>query len=228
MSTLNQIGSKITNYLRGGFSIDDSKLDIELVYDEIHKQRAVAIYEDFRANKKLDAALFQEVCCLEVVCHPIICDGVDSGDSERRVDLPELLTVEGQSHIQYFGGVDKISPYSEITVLQNAYKDGNLYGGKKPTYLRIANVALVYNPPTCAVKFICLIAILANPMLTGCYKLTEEMDYPLPKRLEARVEYLVIMALSGMMGMNPEQLNKTRDDIRQTFGYNRKSPDIKQ
>lgn len=222
MSTLNQIGSKIMNYLRGGFQIDDNKLDWELVYDEIHKQRAVAIEEDFKANKQLDSSLYQEVCCLEIECTPIICDGIDSGDSENRVQLPELLVVQGKSYIKYFGGVDKRSPYSELGIIQNVYKADMLYGKKKTSYTRIGTAALLYDLPTCATKYTCLIAILANPVLTGCTRLTESDEYPLPKRLEARVEYLCIMSLAGMMGVNPEQLNNARDDIRESFGYNRK------
>lgn len=224
MASLNQIGSKVMNYLRGGFQVDDNRFDWELVYDEIDKQRAVAIDEEFRRMRNMDAQFFQEVCCLKTECNPIICEGLESGDSEFSVTLPELLTVDGYTMIRYFGGTDKQSNYSEVTLQQNTVKDGLLYAKKGTTYVRIGNRAIIYNPPTCGLKYTCLVAILANPRNSGCSKLTENDPYPLPEKVIARVEYLTIMSLTGMLGLDPEQLNNARDDIRESFGYNRKQP----
>ena len=223
MATLSQVSSKVMNFLRGGYQNQENRIDWELVYDEIDTQRAVAIDEEFKQNKQLDAQLFQEVCCLKTVCTPIVCDGIDSGDSELIVELPELLTLYGKTFISYFGGVDKKSPYSELTITQNTYKDAMLYGKKKPTYARIGSTAYISDPPTCGLKYTCLVAILAKPRNTSCSKLTVEDEYPLPEKLIARVQYLSTLSLVGMLNLSPEQLNNARDDIRESFGYNRKS-----
>lgn len=218
MATLREISSKVMNYLRGGFQVDDNKIDWELIYDEVRKQRMNVLHEEFLRNKTVDAQFYQYVRCLKINCRDIICDGIDSGDDEQYITLPGIAIANGKSLIRYLGTSDFKTPWSEKSVLNMIYKDADLYGKKKDKtfYMRIDKEAILENVP-CGMEFAGLIAVLEDPIKTGCVELSLDEDYPIPGHLIARTEYFCINVLLGMLNLDPEQLNNAKDELSSNY-----------
>lgn len=218
MATLREISSKVMNYLRGGFQVDDNKIDWELIYDEVRKQRQMVLLEEWKANGKIDQQFFQYIRCLTLECRDITCEGISSGDSEQFVSLPAISVLNGKSLIQYLGGVDFKSPWSEKSVLGGIYGSNDVYGkkSKQPFYVRIEREAIVENAP-CGMKYVGLIAVLDNPLKTGCTELSLDEEYPIPGYLVPRTEYFCINVLLGMLNLDPEQLNNAKDELASNY-----------
>lgn len=212
MAKLIQIGSSIMNKLRGGAQSDDNKIDWELVYDEIHKCRTYVMWEDFKKSKAIDDSFYQIIRCLETACRPLICDGIDSGDSEIYVTLPKIVDIDGLPLIKYFGTVDLQIPFNAADVLAAIYGRADVYGKNPPTYTRIGTEAIIKDPPTCPIKYLGLVAVLENPT-TGCKKDYLEEEYPLPSRLIGRTEAFVLTNLGPMLNIDNEAINNARDEV---------------
>lgn len=213
MAKLIQIGSSIMNKLRGGPQSDDNKIDWELVYDEIHKCRSVVMWEDFRQAKKIDDSFYQIVRCIKTDCRPLICEGIDSGDSEFYAVLPKIIEIDGTALIKYFGTVDLQLPFNKKDILGKLFSKADVYGTRVPNYAIVGQEALIDNPPSCAFEYAGLVAVLDNPVATGCKKDYLEEEYPLPSRLIGRTEAFVLTNLAPMLNIDNEAINNARDEI---------------
>ena len=215
--SLMQIRSGIKNQLRGGFQVDDDRFDEDLINDMIHDSRNVLLEQYYLKYRYFSDQFYQDVCCLEVYCHEIECvvagSAISSGVSQYRVVLPNLFEIGGEVFIKYLGSVDFKNPASRRSLLGNIYSSGNIYTQDSFSYVLHDDYTVLENLITDGMKFICISAIMQNPLDLECVRLKEEDPYPIPDVLITKLERMVIDQLvKPMLMMNPNQRNNAIDD----------------
>lgn len=205
--TLAEIGYSIRNQVKGYFSSDDERIDIQLVYDKCWDVRSLLIKEEFRRFQKLNDQDYTTECCLAVECEPIICDGKNSGHTELVVDIPKIESSVGYAGIKYFGTVDKKFPFRRVNYQGFLYSGHEKYTGNVPTYTLTDGKATIKNPPTEGLKYICIIGIFEDPR-NIC---DENMPFPIARHLVHKLELLVIQQLMSTLQIGPDESNDARD-----------------
>lgn len=207
-----QIRDSILQELRGGYAVDDDNIDEVFIEDKIHDYRKKLIEDYWEAKKFLDDSFYQKICCLDVKCEPVLCDGVDSGVTETYVELPELLMISGRVFIKYFGTVDWKNNFTQLAFNHNVGADR--FTGSDPSYKRIGDRALLFNVGN--IRHLCMMTIPDNPVELKCRKLALSESYPIPGSLVSKLEYDIIQKLiKPMMLMQPDRKNNAKDDLRE-------------
>lgn len=212
VATLAQIGFSIRDQVKGFFSVDDERIDIEFVYKKVRDVRSVLIKNQLKEMRMLDPALYQEICCLEIKCKELECNGIKTGKTEYYVELPKLEYDLGSYTVKYLGSVDKMTPFNRKSFQGFQYGQASLYTGDKPYYTIVGSTALLQNLPTTGAKFMCLVAILEDPLDGGCYTATENDPYPLSNAMVHELELIVIKQLLSVLPVQPDLRNDATDN----------------
>jgi hypothetical protein len=205
MSSLAAIGFSIRNQVKGFFSSDDERIDIELIYKMVKQVRSTMAKNRYKEVGSVDELMYQEICCLEVKCTEIICNGTGSGTFEYSVDLPILEDIYG--NIKYFGSGDKKYSFTEKNWRGHLYAKASPYTGNLPYFTRVQNRAIIGNIPTPDMKFACIIALLADPLNGGCYLLDENDDFPISSNMIHELELICIKQLMSTLQIAPDNKN---------------------
>lgn len=206
--TLAEIGYSIRNQVKGYYSTDDERIDIQLVYDKVWDIRAMLIKDDFRQFKKVNDQDFSAECCLEVECGIVKCGGYNSGVKEYYVNIPKVSSALGYGAIKYFGNVDKMTPFRRMNYQGFMFSGHEKYTGKVPSFTLIDDKAILKNLPTTGQKFVCLIAVLEDAK--GICK--ENDPFPLARHLVHKLELLAIQQFMSTIQIGPDESNNGRDD----------------
>lgn len=206
--TLAEIGYSIRNQVKGYFSTDDERIDIQLVYDKCWDIRSMLLKEEYRRFKKLNDQDYTTECCLEVKCDVIVCNGMNSGVKEFYVDIPKVESSVGYDAIKYFGTLDKRTPFRRMNYQGFLYSNHEKYTGKAPSFTIIDDKAILKNLPTQGLKFLCLIGVLEDPR-SIC---NEDDPFPIARHLVHKLELLAIQQFMSTLQIGPDEGNNARDE----------------
>lgn len=209
--TLWQIRSSILNELKGGFQVDDNRIDPEFIQDKVNDRRNYLVEQYIKENGP-DESMYQHDCCLEIICEDVECNGRIL-KQRPIVNIKPLLTVAGKTYIRFVGPVDYSASFSYLPLHGIQFKDGDLWTSEDPKYTFLGpNKILLHNLPTDGMKYICFVGIFDNPNIT-CTD-WKDKPYPIPGSLVSKLEYDVVqMLIKPMLLMNPEQPNNATDDV---------------
>lgn len=217
MPTLAEIGFSIRNQAKGYFSSDDERIDIELIYKMVHQIRSSLIKEIHDSAMSLDASFYQEICCLEVKCRNIECNGLKTGMLEYYVEVPPLEDMGGPE-VMYFGTTGSATePRQEFTrtnYMGYLYAHNSPWTGSKPRYVDVGKEFKIKNIPTSGMKYVCLIAILSDPTQGNCFTLTENDPYPIPNNIVHKLELIALKQLQSTLNNPPDQKNNAQENPR--------------
>lgn len=207
---LKNIVYTIKEELSGYIISDDNLFTDNYLIDKINGVREVLIAEQFREGG-IDSQFYQSLCCLEVKCHNQGCtlNGkfYKSGSTYFYVELPSLITKVGMKNIIYFGLDDFYTEFTRMSFDGYMSSDGALWTNKKPLYTVIDGKAIMKNLPTPGLKYICINALLSNPISSCNYDDNE--DYPVPDVY--KLELLVKKDIMSMYGIVGDEINDARD-----------------
>jgi len=217
MAKLSEIGFSIRNQLKGYFSSDDERIDIEHIYHEIHVARAVLLKEEKRKFGFIREDNYQICDCIQVNCDELECSGVKSGIIEFSAQLPPLLFGIAEQGIKYFGTMDGNHAFSWKSFTGFQYSDASTYTGKDPAYTIVSGKAFVKNFPG-SIKKLCylrMIAVLEDPSKgctgTSCSFVNENSEYPIDLNLVKKIEIMTIKQLMSTLPMMPDESNNAKD-----------------
>lgn len=206
--TLAEIGYSIRNQVKGFFTSDDDRIDIQFIYDKCWDVRSILLKEEYRQFKKINDQDFTSECCLEVKCNNIVCNGHDSGVVEHYVDIPKIEASLGYDAIKYFGTVDKMRPFRRVNYQGHLYTSYEKYTGKSPSFTIVDSKAILKNMSTEGLKYVCVIAVFEDPR-NIC---SENDPFPLARHLVHKLELIVIQQLTSVINIGPDETNDGRDD----------------
>jgi hypothetical protein len=205
--TLAEIGYSIRNQVKGYFSSDDERIDIQLVYDKAWDVRSLLIKEEYRRFKTLNPQDYVSKCCLEVECDIVTCNGFNSGEKRTFVKIPKLEASLGKDGIKYFGGSNLNSPFRYQNFSGFMFSGHETYTGGVPGYSLVDDYALLKNLPTKGMKFVCIIGVFEDPS-DHC---KEDDPFPIARHLVHKLELLVIQQLMSTLQIGPDEKNDARD-----------------
>jgi len=210
MKTLKEVGYSIRNAVKGYFSSDDERIDIEYVYDKVWDVYAKLKEKYKKENGYLDPVHFSQKCCLDVKCRKLVCDGIESEELEYYVELPALDSSGGQSPIRYFGSDGLKDAYYERSIDGFQYAQYDTYISRVPTFTRIGNIAILRNLPTSSLSKACLVAVLDDP---GS-KCSPDDKFPGPRNFLFELELLVKKDIMSTLNIPPDLTNNANDLTR--------------
>ena len=163
---------------------DDFPIEREYLVDKANDCRAALIRDAYTAGK-IEGGYYQQMCCIEVLCADVGCEingvTIPSGQVVWYADLPALVQDIGELNIKYFGLMGFVGNFIRRSWENWLNIEGNVWTSTKPSYTLIGSRAYFKNLPTTGLKFLCLVAILYNPVDSCNYD--ENTEYPVPSDL---------------------------------------------
>jgi hypothetical protein len=209
--TLNEIAYSIKNRLEGFIPSDDSVLDIEYMYSRVNVARGALIRMLVDKKMSLDDDFYQKICCLEIQCETTICDNIELSRAYY-VNVPDTVSVA--QGIKYFGDVDIARAFTYVSNTGFINNHASQISSKIPYYTFINGKAYVKNLPTADMKYLCMIAILDNPLDGKCITRSADDPYPLPQIYVQQIEEMVMQELMPSMMIFPDNANDASNDAR--------------
>lgn len=173
---LNKLASAILNDILSGLRgiTSNISLSVEQLEDDIIDERLTIIKEYALKGLLPVKDLVTSINCLEVDCKPIEnCNLCNSNLNVREtniphVEIPQIVTNLGVDAIQYFGTVDRNTPFKIYTDISYQYHKYNRWLGRKP-YIYIDTSpnengmydCYIFNAPL--IKTLSIIAVFKDP-----------------------------------------------------------------
>lgn len=173
---LNKLASAILNDILSGLRgiTSNISLSVEQLEDDIIDERLTIIKEYALKGLLPVKDLVTSINCLEVDCKPIEnCNLCNSNLNVREtniphVEIPQIVTDLGVDAIQYFGTVDRNTPFKIYTDISYQYHKYNRWLGRKP-YIYIDTASnengmydcYIFNAPL--IKTLSIIAVFKDP-----------------------------------------------------------------
>lgn len=173
---LNKLASAILNDILSGLRgiTSNISLSVEQLEDDIVDERLTIIKEYALKGLLPVKDLVTSINCLEVDCKPIEnCNLCNSNLNIREtniphVEIPQIVTDLGVDAIQYFGTVDRNTPFKIYTDISYQYHKYNRWLGRKP-YIYIDTSpnengmydCYIFNAPL--IKTLSIIAVFKDP-----------------------------------------------------------------
>ena len=174
--TIEQLSSVIYNNVVSGIEGNhiDRKFSQAQIEDDIVNERLTIIKEYALKGLLPVKDLVTSINCLEVDCKPIEnCNLCNSNLNVREtniphVEIPQIVTDLGVDAIQYFGTVDRNTPFKIYTDISYQYHKYNRWLGRKP-YIYIDTApnengmydCYIFNAPL--IKTLSIIAVFKDP-----------------------------------------------------------------
>ena len=204
--TLAQIGFSIRNQVKGFFSSDDERIDIEFIYKKVKDARSLLIREEYKQYGRVAPELYQEICCLEIECRELECQGEKSGIIEKYVKVPALENL-GSAAIKYFGSPDHKTPFNYRNYQGHLYGNASRWTGQDPYFTPVGHEFIIGNFKDDDMKVMCMVALLEDPLNGGCYTITENDDFPVSQSMVHKIELIIIKQLMSTLGVLPDTKN---------------------
>lgn len=173
---LNKLASAILNDILSGLRgiTSNISLSVEQLEDDIVDERLTIIKEYALKGLLPVKDLVTSINCLEVDCKPIEnCNLCNSNLNVREtniphVEIPQIVTDLGVDAIQYFGTVDRNTPFKIYTDISYQYHKYNRWLGRKP-YIYVDTSpnengmydCYIFNAPL--IKTLSIIAVFKDP-----------------------------------------------------------------
>ena len=173
---LNKLASAILNDILSGLRgiTSNISLSVEQLEDDIIDERLTIIKEYALKGLLPVKDLVTSINCLEVDCKPIEnCNLCNSNLNVREtniphVEIPQIVTDLGVDAIQYFGTVDRNTPFKIYTDISYQYHKYNRWLRRKP-YIYIDTApnengmydCYIFNAPL--IKTLSIIAVFKDP-----------------------------------------------------------------
>lgn len=173
---LNKLASAILNDILSGLRgiTSNISLSVEQLEDDIIDERLTIIKEYALKGLLPVKDLVTSINCLEVDCKPIEnCNLCNSNLNVREtniphVEIPQIVTDLGVDAIQYFGTVDRNTPFKIYTDISYQYHKYNRWLERKP-YIYIDTApnengmydCYIFNAPL--IKTLSIIAVFKDP-----------------------------------------------------------------
>lgn len=173
---LNKLASAILNDILSGLRgiTSNISLSVEQLEDDIVDERLTIIKEYALKGLLPVKDLVTSINCLEVDCKPIEnCNLCNSNLNVREtniphVEIPQIVTDLGVDAIQYFGTVDRNTPFKIYTDISYQYHKYNRWLRRKP-YIYIDTApnengmydCYIFNAPL--IKTLSIIAVFKDP-----------------------------------------------------------------
>lgn len=173
---LNKLASAILNDILSGLRgiTSNISLSVEQLEDDIIDERLTIIKEYALKGLLPVKDLVTSINCLEVDCKPIEnCNLCNPNLNIREtkiphVEIPQIVTDLGVDAIQYFGTVDRNTPFKIYTDISYQYHKYNRWLGRKP-YIYIDTSpnengmydCYIFNAPL--IKTLSIIAVFKDP-----------------------------------------------------------------
>jgi hypothetical protein len=189
------IASRIQKKLEGGVVTDDSRIDLDIIKDEIHKARAEWLGLMAQKSLSLPSVYFQKISCLKVICEELSCDDIPSGMFQTYVNLPSsLIGAWGKRSLRV---VENIDGSIKFDWARTNY--ALPYGGKKKgTYDVENNSKLIFKNLSCPLAYVFIEGLFSDPFqainASGCPNWDSE--YPIPADDLGRIEDIVFKRMS--------------------------------
>lgn len=209
--TLNEIAYSIKNRLEGFIPSDDSVLDIEYIYSRINVARSNLVMTLEKNKISIDDSFYQKICCLKIECESTVCGGMELSNSYY-VELPDRININHT--IKYFGDVDLSQSFTLVSNTGFIFNHASQFSKNIPYYTLIGNKAYVKNLPTSDMEYMCMVAILNNPLDGKCIRSSADDQYPLPQIYVQDIEQMVINELMPSMMVFPDNANDASSDAR--------------
>lgn len=190
---------------------DDRRLRRRFVGHEVRNVRSMLLKEASASGIGVDREWYQRICCLEVNCETISCNGAPLPFRTHYIELPSLESIPFNP--SYLGTVDMAISFRQIPFGQFHYYTGGSFSTKQPAYAIIDNKALLKLPSNLLeVKNLCLFGVLSDPLEDTCVPLTENDPYPIPTNVIHKLELLVIKQLLATVQLQGDEQNTGRDE----------------
>lgn len=190
---------------------DDFRIEDEYLIHLANTIRSSLIDEEFK-SRKLSDEYYQRYCCLEVECVKESCvlDGltVSSENVLYYADVPSLKKGIGWDNIKMLTAEDVI--FSRLNFMSFKMQDNRQYGLSMPTFTLIGNRVYLRHLPTTGTKFLCIVAILEDPLIAGLCDMDSDDEYPVPNVM--KLEYLMKRNVFESLNLPVDVINNTNDD----------------
>ena len=211
--TINELVYSIKEAVYNHAIPDDANIENEFIIGKINDINASLVREYSDSGRNLDG-FYQKVCCIEIECEKQTCtlDGkvIDSGDVIWKTNLPALHKGIGEKSIKYLGNKDLSVEYTRMSFEGFKSSGGRVWTSTKPLYTVINDEAILKNIPESGAKFLCMIAILADPT-SACNWENDTSMYPTPS--PQKLELVVVQSILGSLGIRKDEIQDSRDGV---------------
>lgn len=185
--SIDAVVSRIWNEIEGGYVIDDSRINIELVKDKVWVARANLLNEMYFSRNIAVPSMYYQECCFDIECVSVCSPFV----KELEATIPALANGSAEKAIKFVGS-DDLKMYFGYTqsIMQTANYTLVNAGRMNPTFtvlnmnrLRFKNV-----PP--GMKKGRINAVFSNPFACKCEDATSDIviGSDMLQKLEATVK----------------------------------------
>lgn len=208
-STL-QICYSIIDQVTGRIPSDDNKIEEEWVISKMNDIRAVLLRDFYNQYGYLPDEAYQLVCCIEIACKKVTCNGVTLPDVTYYSELPDLLTGVDRASIKYLGLANFEKDFDRLPLSGWMNSDGSLWTSNEPVYTIVEDEAWYKNLPTPDIKYLCMVAAFAGPTSVCDTSLND--PYPLPDDLVHKLELLTIKQILSTLPIPADEIQDSQDN----------------
>lgn len=215
MPSLNQIASIIQNSINGGYGVNNERIHIDQIKDEIiltaHRVLDERMVSGVSGLKDYDK-FFQRLDCISLSCKPLYeCCGVSSEEKVLTGVVPAVKEVRFVGD----GGMSESYPvYKGRFGIYGSY--GRFNKGKSIAWFPEDTRVIIINPISISLKYISIDAIFKNPRDLYSYTCSrcknDDDDFPIPTNIVDIVTGKMIASYLNY-GRNPNQPNTQSDKI---------------
>lgn len=186
---LNKLASAIYNDVMSGLAglSNNPRMSIEQLEDDIIDERLTIIKEYALKGIVPYKDLYSSLTCLEVDCKPIekcgVCSKMDKFNTYEipHVEIPQIVNDLGNAAIEYFGTIDRETPFKVYTDISYQFHKHNRWLGNKP-YVYIDTTPNENNMYDCylfnvpLLKTVSVIGIFKDPRQLASYSCCKNVE----------------------------------------------------
>jgi len=213
MSTVKQIIYKIKERHSAFNVTDDYPVINELIYSFMNDVRETLIREEYINTRKINKQYYQFICCNEIECVDETCTYNGTEVSKTldmfRVKLPQLVTRVDDLDLKYVGDKSGVNGFDRFEWGRFATLNSRMFTKYSHAYSIIGNNLFLRNLYTKGQKFVCLLALLRDPVKACDW---DDDNYPVPS--EKKLIDLVLLSMQTSTKVT-DVLNNAADDLMQ-------------
>ena len=222
MATLEQIRASITGQALGYVPNDDRRLRKRFLDHVIRSVRSELIKDFVKNSLGIPQGYYQRICCLDVLCDEIICDGYKVPINTKYLSIPQLENIPFNP--SYLGPEDGKAPFRRIPFAQFPFYTGGSFGRKEGAFAIQNDKAFLHFPTGIHADSLCIYAILEDPTEKSCITLSEKDEYPIPQNMIHKLELIALKQILSTLPIKADEVNDARDGQLDTPQQNIRPP----